>query len=50
MQTVKKSLPLQECGLKSFVWRKLIQNTIVTPLAGVWIEIMDQFRKDVKAV
>ncbi len=33
------SLPLRECGLKSFWHICTFQNGIVTPLAGVWIEI-----------
>ena len=33
------SLPLRECGLKYRLLLKLQLYRIVTPLAGVWIEI-----------
>ena len=33
------SLPLRECGLKYHVVVQAIRPGIVTPLAGVWIEI-----------
>ena len=33
------SLPLRECGLKWSAALKMIQKSLVTPLAGVWIEI-----------
>ena len=33
------SLPLRECGLKSALSFGQFGRTIVTPLAGVWIEI-----------
>ena len=34
------SLPLRECGLKSYALNNTINSNFVTPLAGVWIEIM----------
>ncbi len=34
------SLPLRECGLKYSVNRCLTGENIVTPFAGVWIEIL----------
>jgi len=34
------SLPLRECGLKYILADKVINVSIVTPLAGVWIEIL----------
>ena len=34
------SLPLRECGLKSCVLYDFSLHTLVTPLAGVWIEIL----------
>ena len=34
------SLPLRECGLKSTLIPKDTVNDAVTPLAGVWIEIL----------
>ena len=33
------SLPLRECGLKYTEECRKVYNIIVTPLAGVWIEI-----------
>ena len=36
---LQRSLPLRGCGLKWFWNRQILQNGIVTPLAGVWIEI-----------
>ena len=33
------SLPLRECGLKSYALNNTINSNFVTPLAGVWIEI-----------
>ena len=34
------SLPLRGCGLKCETWRTLTNSCAVTPLAGVWIEIV----------
>ena len=34
------SLPLRECGLKSYALNNTINSNFVTPLAGVWIEIL----------
>ena len=34
-----QSLPLRECGLKSYIADVLLNSQLVTPLAGVWIEI-----------
>ena len=34
------SLPLRECGLKSVFYEALWSEAEVTPLAGVWIEIL----------
>ena len=34
------SLPLRECGLKLFLQKRKRQDGSVTPLAGVWIEII----------
>ena len=34
------SLPSRECGLKSWNWRGWHAGGSVTPLAGVWIEIV----------
>ena len=36
---VNSSLPLRECGLKSIIYMSAHAHVIVTPLAGVWIEI-----------
>ena len=36
------SLPMRECGLKSNLDPVKLQVTMVTPYAGVWIEIMLQ--------
>ena len=36
------SLPLRECGLKFFTSHSLYHLHFVTPLAGVWIEILVQ--------
>ncbi len=33
------SLPLRECGLKFFIVKAKRKYFVVTPLAGVWIEI-----------
>ena len=35
------SLPVRECGLKSFWLRSQSCICMVTPCAGVWIEILD---------
>ncbi len=35
-----QSLPLRECGLKCLYLKNFYPNTFVTPLAGVWIEIL----------
>ena len=37
---VGASLPLRECGLKCVCLMEILINHVVTPLAGVWIEIM----------
>ena len=34
-----RSLPLWECGLKSFPYQRTPTTNSVTPLVGVWIEI-----------
>ena len=34
-----RSLPLRECGLKFFHHRRSNATALVTPLAGVWVEI-----------
>ena len=34
------SLPLRECGLKSATEDNPIESVDVTPLAGVWVEIV----------
>ena len=34
-----KSLPSRECGLKFFHVLCILPGTLVTPFAGVWIEI-----------
>ena len=36
------SLPLRECGLKSQFGKSDAKPTKVTPLAGVWIEILQE--------
>ena len=35
------SLPLRECGLKSYLWGYGKNIKRVTPLAGVWIEMFE---------
>ena len=37
------SLPLRECGLKYPEWKNSTTVSVVTPLAGVWIEILYQW-------
>ena len=39
-----RSLPLRECGLKYSIEEILLLQEIVTPLAGVWIEIISLYR------
>ncbi len=36
---VLKSHPSRVCGLKYQRWKTRLAKTIVTPLAGVWIEM-----------
>ena len=38
-EIISKSLPLWECGLKSFPYQRTPTTNSVTPLVGVWIEI-----------
>ena len=40
-----QSLPLRECGLKSYMRKSGLLGYSVTPLAGVWIEIDRWFCK-----
>ena len=40
----KESLPLRECGLKSLSPGVIDRGSLVTPLAGVWVEIGYRFR------
>ena len=41
-ESTEKSLPLRECGLKSQEDLAKIKRDLVTPLAGVWIEIISR--------
>ena len=36
---IPESLPLRECGLKSYIIITFQCHIVVTPLAGVWVEI-----------
>ena len=36
---IKGSLPVRECGLKSYKNAAILLAALVTPRAGVWIEI-----------
>ena len=45
-EIVDQSLPLRECGLKSYGIEILFYSVKVTPLAGVWIEIKWEILSD----
>ena len=42
IESLPVSLPVRECGLKSLRHRAAQHNHIVTPRAGVWIEIRNR--------
>ena len=41
------SLPLRECGLKSVACRAIREWDLVTPLAGVWIEMLQWEQRNI---
>ena len=41
------SLPSRECGLKLADYVHMDDRDFVTPLAGVWVEIWKNIRKDI---
>ena len=47
---IRLSLPLRECGLKSRINPLIKQMSLVTPLAGVWIEISEDFENAIAGV
>ena len=45
---LKLSLPLWECGLKCITTRSSLRIASVTPLVGVWIEMVEKLAQSIE--